>query len=517
MAYEVVGLLGRGATAVVELALDSEGRAVAIKRCALTGSARQIDQARRRLRREAELLRSLDHPALVPVLDVVDDGSDVVLVLPALAENLEDRVARLGHLAPDELARVGRRLLDGLAAAHRGGVVHRDVKPANVLFDAEGLPALADFGVATSSGLTAGLTGVGAVVGTPTWMPPEQARGEPAGAAGDVFGLAATLVWAGTGETPYERGPATAVMARAAAGEVQAVPGSLPEPLRSTLASMLQPDPACRPSAARVLGGFEGTAVGYLPAGLAPELPAGVPPSREPPVGAAPRREPPAGPVPPGRPAGRPRRRWAAAGAAVALVGAACAAGALVIPLGRPGRPGRAQRRAGTPGASVPACTPEPYLPCGTRVPAPHTDGWACDPGWYNLDGREADGCEAHADFVPGTVLTSTVPVRANLVPLSARDSFPVRVHGSAWDLCWGALEVTLTAPARTAEAVTLRRGSTVLARAVSVDGAPATATVDKPSCFGADPERLQAMVTVVAASGDASARDFTLTRNGGW
>ncbi|MST33440.1 protein kinase, partial [Acidimicrobiaceae bacterium USS-CC1] len=217
MAYEVVGLLGRGATAVVELALDPGGRPVAIKRCALTGSARQIDQARRRLRREAELLRSLDHPALVPVLDVVDDGSDVVLVLPALAENLEDRVARLGHLAPDELARIGRRLLDGLAAAHRGGVVHRDVKPANVLFDAEGLPALADFGVATSSGVTAGLTGAGAVVGTPTWMPPEQARGEPAGTAGDVFGLAATLVWAGTGQTPYEPGPATAVLARAAA------------------------------------------------------------------------------------------------------------------------------------------------------------------------------------------------------------------------------------------------------------------------------------------------------------
>lgn len=505
MAYEVVGLLGRGATAVVELALDPGGRPVAIKRCALTGSARQIDQARRRLRREAELLRSLDHPALVPVLDVVDDGSDVVLVLPALAENLEDRVARLGHPAPDELARIGRRLLDGLAAAHRGGVVHRDVKPANVLFDAEGLPALADFGVATSSGVTAGLTGAGAVVGTPTWMPPEQARGEPAGAAGDVFGLAATLVWAGTGQTPYEPGPATAVLARAAAGEVQAVPASLPEPLRSTLASMLQPDPARRPSAARVLGGFEGTSVGFLPDGVAP--PPAVPPPWQPPAGAA----------PPGRAPGRPRRRWVAAGAAVVAVAAACVAGALAVPLGGSARTGRSPRRAGAPSASASTCTPEPYLPCGTRVPAPHTDGWACDPGWYNLDGREADGCEAHADFVRGTVLTSGTPVRANLVPLSASDAFPVRVRGSAWDLCWGALEVTLTAPARTAEALTLRRGSTVLARAVSVDGTPATATVDKPSCFGADPERLQATVTVVAASGDASARDFTLTRNAGW
>jgi tRNA A-37 threonylcarbamoyl transferase component Bud32 len=512
--YEVVGLLGRGGTAVVELAVDDQGRQVAMKRLDLTGSARQIDQARRRLRREAEILRSLQHPAIVAVLDVIDDGAETVIVLPALAENLEDRVARLGPLPAVELARVGRCLLDALAAAHRCGVVHRDVKPANVLFDAAGSPALADFGVATTSQVTAGLTEIGAVIGTPTWIPPEQARGEPASPAGDVFGLAATLVWAGTGQTPYEPGPPSSVLLSAAAGRIRPLPATLPDLLSSTLARMLEADPALRPSAARVLGGFGDTAVGLPPApfdGVArPARPVR-------PVGAG-IDDPSDGAGPTGSLAApaRRRRRVALGVAATALACVLAGAATIGALSGRDVHARRSPRDA--PGAvSAAACIPEPYLPCGAKSPAPHTDGWACDPGWYNLDGSRADGCEAHDDYVAGTVLRTGTPVRANLVPLSRVDTFATEVRGSAWDLCWGALRVTLTAPVHTAEALAVRRGVDVVARAVSVDGEPASATVPKPSCFGGDPERLTVEVSVVAASGDSSARDFTLTRNAGW
>ena len=175
MGYEVVGVLGRGGSAVVELAIDGNGARVATKRVALTGSAAQMHLARQRLRREAEILRDLAHPGIVPILDVIDDGSDVVLVFPAYAENLEDRVSRLGPLPPGEVAHIGGVLLAALAAAHRHGVVHRDIKPANVLFSSAGEPALSDFGVAVRRDVTAGLTPAGTVIGTPMWMAPEQA------------------------------------------------------------------------------------------------------------------------------------------------------------------------------------------------------------------------------------------------------------------------------------------------------------------------------------------------------
>jgi hypothetical protein len=153
----------------------------------------------------------------------------------------------------------------------------------------------------------------------------------------------------------------------------------------------------------------------------------------------------------------------------------------------------------------------------GTAVRAPHTNGKACDPGWYDLDGIAADGCESHSDFVPGIALTADLPVRANLVPASAIASFTTHVSGNSLNFCWGALHITLTAPAHAAEQLTVWKGTRKVADALSADGSPATATVGKPSCFGADSEDLTVTVTVVAATGAASAADFTLTRDGGW
>jgi hypothetical protein len=177
---------------------------------------------------------------------------------------------------------------------------------------------------------------------------------------------------------------------------------------------------------------------------------------------------------------------------------------------------GVAHRLSG-PAVRAPACNPLLYLPCGASVPAPHTDGQTCDPGWYDLDGVGTDGCEARSDYVAGVALTNQTALHANLVPTSASDFFDTRVSGDLLNLCWGALHVTLTAPPGTAEQMVLWRGTTKVATALSANGTPATATVHKPSCFSADSEDLRVAVSVVAATGGASAADFTLTRDGGW
>ncbi len=479
MEYDVVGMLGRGGAAVVELAVDRYGRQVATKRVTLTGSARQMDVARRRLRREVEVLRQLAHPGIVPLLDVVDRGDDIVLVFPALFENLEDRVQRLGPCPPYETGRIGQVLLEALAVTHRHGIVHRDIKPSNVLFDWAGRPALSDFGAATTWELTAGLTPIGTVLGTPMWMAPEQARGEPAGPSSDVFSLGATLRFAATGSGPYGSGPPDVLICRAARGEIQALPASVPETLRVPLHRMLDPRPERRPSAAGALGGIAGTRVNPVPvAGLA-SSPGRL---RRPFKSAAARL---LGDTPPVRAVPR-RRFWLLAVTVLALAGGAVAVLSLGTATGKP-------------------------------RPAPHTDRKACPPGWYNLDGLASNGCEAHSDFSPGTVLTPQLTVHANVVPESAVDSFPTRVSGSSLDLCWGSLHVTLTAPAHSAEQVTVLKGTTQLAQALSANGVPATATVHKPSCFGADSEDLTVTVTAEAATGGASANDFTLTRDSGW
>jgi eukaryotic-like serine/threonine-protein kinase len=555
MDYEVVGLLGRGGSAVVELALDGQGRRFALKRLVLTGSAAQIDVSRRRLRREAEILGRLAHPGILPIVEVIDDGSEVVLVLPAMAENLEDRVRRLGPLSSEEVTGIGRRLIEALAAAHRAGVVHRDVKPANVLFDPAGRPALADFGIAVTRDVTAGLTEAGTVLGTPMWMSPEQARGERPGPPSDVFSLAATLAYAATGEGPYQSGPALAVLRQAALGQVRPVTDAVPGVLRTPLAAMLDPLPERRPSAAGVIGGLDGTlvaplllppevrarrarrrraappliAAAPLASAAAPETAAPLPvappraqfalPPPPPPTPRVPPLPPPSAAevVPPGR---KHRTRRLAAAGAITLAAGLAVAGFVVFdtaPTAHDAAPPAATVPTTEPSSTTTTCTPLPFEPCGTSAPAPHTNGRVCDPGWYNLDGEEADGCEAHSDYVSGMALTASQPLRANLVPASATDSFPAHVSGDALNLCWGSLHVTLTAPAHTAEQLTVWKGTNQVAQAVSTNGTPATATVDKPSCFGSDSEDLRVTVTAVATSAGASAKDFTLSRDRGW
>ena len=470
MTYRVVGVLGRGGMSVVELAEDADGRPVARKRIHVHGSAAQVDEAHRRLRREAELLRRLDHPGIVRLLEVEDEGTDLVLVMPFLpGGTLADRVAATGPLPAPQVEYLLDALLDALAAAHRGGVVHRDIKPDNILFDASGRPALADFGVATARDMTAGLTANGMVVGTPTFMAPEQARGEPASAASDVFALAATMLFALTGVGPYGDGDPRAVLWRAGRTRWVPVPPTVPMTLRRRLAAMLDRRPARRPSAAAARGGTAGTGVLRRPRRLASTR----------------------------------RSRTAALGL---LAGVLTAGGAGMW------LTSRHATEAAQPSRPRPApCTPLPYQPCG-GPPAPFTDGHACTALHADYDAVAANGCEAAPDtLADGSPLAREVS--ANLVPADDVDTFAMRVVDRFQLFCDGLLRVTLTAPSGTAQRVdVIDAAGRVLGSATSSDGARAVASVPEPSCGGNDSGTLTARVTTVRG---LSAQPYRLERSG--
>src|SRR4051812_2241417 len=244
---------------VVDLALDADGRPVAVKRLALHGSAHDMHRARQRVRREAAALAALDHPGIVSLLEVVDEDDDIVLVMPYLGGGtLADQVRAHGPMSEAMVDYLASQLLGALAAAHRAGIVHRDIKPANVLFDEAGHAYLTDFGVATMRDATSGLTATEIVVGTPEFMAPEQARGERATPASDVFSLGATLRYAATGAPPYGRGDSRVILNRAAEGKIEKLPTDLPRALRDRLTPMPARPPARRPTAAAAARGRAG-------------------------------------------------------------------------------------------------------------------------------------------------------------------------------------------------------------------------------------------------------------------
>ncbi|MDQ6616567.1 MAG: serine/threonine protein kinase [Actinomycetota bacterium] len=483
MTYTVVGLLGRGGMAVVELAVDDQGRHLARKRVALDGSARHIALARHRIRREAEILASLDHPGIVPLLAVEDDGADVVLVMPRMMGSLADRVETCGPLPPAEVLAIAYALLDALATAHRQGVVHRDIKPANVLFDRAGRPALADFGVAVTRQFTPGLTMAGAIVGTPEFIAPEQAAGKPATAASDIFSLGATLTYALTGRGPYGEGEPLALINRAAQGEIEPLPQGVPEQLRLTLAALLAPRPERRPTAAAASGGPNGTSVDYSP-----------------------------------RPEGTRGKRGKRVALMAIILATLLAAAATGLARYQTGRATTAALSAppvpAAPAPSTTTCTPLLYQPCGQSTPAPGTDGNNCVAGRADFDRILANGCEAVSDYQPGQALHVGQPVQANLVPETAIDTFQAAVTQSLFNFCLTKFRVTLTAPPGTTDRVDVVRDGKVLASATSTNGEPATARASKPSCFDSG---TRAVTVEVSAVSGQSAEDFRLVSAGSW
>lgn len=185
--------------ATVDLAHDVElDRPVALKR--LAENLARDDELRRRFLREPRLAARLANPNVVRVFDVgEDDGRPFIAMEYVEGETLAELLARRGRLPAPEAATLGVQMCAGLAAAHAAGLVHRDVKPQNLLLGADGVLKLGDFGIAAGHEGTQ-LTQAGTVLGTPGYLAPEQARGEQVTAAADVYAVGAVLYELLTGE-----------------------------------------------------------------------------------------------------------------------------------------------------------------------------------------------------------------------------------------------------------------------------------------------------------------------------
>ncbi|MEY2568493.1 MAG: eukaryotic-like serine/threonine-protein kinase [Actinomycetota bacterium] len=250
--YALRAVIGRGGVGQVWEAEDTVlGRAAAIKEVALPDRLNDDEReaVRARVMREARAAARLNHPRVVTVYDVVEDDNRLWLVMELVnGETLAERVRRAGPLTPHEGAAVGLQVLDALEHAHRQGVVHRDVKPSNVLVLPDGSVKLSDFGIASLTD-DPRITSTGMVLGSPSYMAPEQATDGESGPATDMWGLGATIYYAVEGVGPFDRGEPLPTMH--AVVHEDARPGVRTGALGEPIAALLAKDPAARPSATR--------------------------------------------------------------------------------------------------------------------------------------------------------------------------------------------------------------------------------------------------------------------------
>jgi eukaryotic-like serine/threonine-protein kinase len=201
--YTLQRQIGQGGMGAVWLAVDDVlGREVAVKRVGLFPGGTSPDLMR--AQREAKLAAKLNHPHVVSVFDFVTEGDEQWLVMEHVAgTNLSALAEEQGGLAPAEAAAIVGQVAEALAAAHSAGVVHRDVKPSNILVTTNGTAKLADFGIARARADST-MTASGMVTGTPAYLAPEVASGKTATEASDVWSLGATLFHTLTGRPPYD-------------------------------------------------------------------------------------------------------------------------------------------------------------------------------------------------------------------------------------------------------------------------------------------------------------------------
>jgi serine/threonine protein kinase len=243
--YRLGPIIGRGGGADVFQADDLDtGRPVAIKvlRAVLPDDLHRFEQ-------EGQTLARLDHPAIVRMCGGGDHEGVPYLVLDLIDGEPLSAVLLRRPLDEAHVAKIGAVLADALAHAHEVGVVHRDVKPGNVLFDRRGDVHLTDFGIARLTDVTA-ITATGFVIGTAAYLAPEQVTGEGASTASDVYALGLVLLEALTGERAYEGSASEAALARL--HRPPEIPPTTNRSLAALLSAMTASDPTLRPSAAAV-------------------------------------------------------------------------------------------------------------------------------------------------------------------------------------------------------------------------------------------------------------------------
>jgi serine/threonine protein kinase len=247
--YRLAERLGHGGMGVVWAGRDELlGRPVAVKEVRLPTSLDPDEREllRERTLREARTAARLDHPCAVRMFDVCEQDDTAFLVMELIdGRTLSDLVRAEGPLPPARAAEIGVCLLDALTAAHAAGIVHRDVKPANVIVSAEGRVTLTDFGIASTAG-DPSITSTGLLVGSPAYIAPERARGGTPEPASDLWSLGATLYTAVEGRPPYDRPDPFATLAAVVTDEHEPCRRAGPA-LGPVLERLLDKDPARRP------------------------------------------------------------------------------------------------------------------------------------------------------------------------------------------------------------------------------------------------------------------------------
>jgi serine/threonine-protein kinase len=254
--YQVLKPLGAGGMGEVFLAYDERlDRKVAIKRIRLDAAA--TPERRERFRREARVAAKLNHPAIVQIYDVLTEGEVSYIVMEHVEGTNLRRLLDDGPLPAGEVVTLAHDIAQGLAEAHRQGIVHRDLKSENVLVTPEGRAKIADFGIAKRAlaGPDEGsLTADGRVLGTYRTMSPEQARGEPVDFRSDLFSLGVLLYEALTGQSPFEAENELAMLSRIVRNRqvpVREVRPEVPAELSALVDHLLEKDPLGRPRSAR--------------------------------------------------------------------------------------------------------------------------------------------------------------------------------------------------------------------------------------------------------------------------
>ncbi|MGW0736460.1 serine/threonine-protein kinase [Streptomyces sp. NPDC002851] len=258
--YRVQEQLGRGGMGVVWRAVDEVlGREVAVKelRTYTDAAAAELAALRVRMQREARAAARVRHPGVIAVHDVAEvDGRPLIVMELVDGPSLDDVLRERGTLPPREAAAIGAKVMEALGAAHRAGVLHRDVKPGNILLERGGRVVLTDFGIAMvddpGDGAATNLTRSGELVGSLDYLAPERCQGQDPGPASDVWALGATLYYTVEGCAPFRRSGTWSTLSAI-------VSEPLPEPqhagpLTPVLAQLMAKDPQARPDAETAAG-----------------------------------------------------------------------------------------------------------------------------------------------------------------------------------------------------------------------------------------------------------------------
>ncbi|MFD4973058.1 serine/threonine-protein kinase [Streptomyces sp. NPDC058424] len=378
--YELEDLLGRGAVGEVWRASDQMlGRPVAVK---LLRAGERTDTAR--FRREAQIAACLNHPNVVSMYDFGSHGDQLYLVMELVdGWSLAQERALRGSLAPHEASGIAAQIAAGLSAAHRQGVVYRDIKPANVMLTPDRTVKIADFGIARFADEEAStLTATGKILGTADYLAPERALGRPAQTASDVYSLGCVLYELLTGRPPFSGATSLAVVQQ----HVGAAPpppallwGDIPQSLSDYLLQLLSKEPAQRPTATQAADWLSTT-------GLTP------PPAQSPGTAALPAVTAPTGRLTVASvysSRGRRRARSTAllGGAAAALFAAAAALGASLNSDGT--SPSAPQPPAPAAVPTTPLTDTPSSVTAPTRTPPAQPHG---DAGYHDHRGKEGKG-----------------------------------------------------------------------------------------------------------------------------